>query len=864
MTICLQREREVRQALFLPEFVVQSKAPGMCVRKWLKCMTHIRWRVLFLVVVVLALAARSAAGGHASVAAQTTPTPPTSLGVQAFLEQQPGVLKSYSDEGETAAAIIEGQSLYYGISPYLHLALLETTSNLLSDPNPPAEVLRQPYGSHGPEGFAAQIAWASRALRAGYGPYDAPPTLRFDDDTTVTLTLDQAPEGVAVQRFLAEGRTRTAWYALTDRFAQVFQDYFNNELPEIAPTDPSGKVLEIPTSGFLQCPWPMGVRVVHLAYFDHAYPTVDSGADGNSTVVTYAGSSDVQYNSHDGHDYVFPDNPIGSPILAAAPGIGYARIDSHGKGIVILHAGGYETVYWHLNSFAPKFRNVVNSSQGVWVESGEVMGTSGKTGFSYGTPHLHFEVRHYGRQVDPYGWHGEGADPCTGYAACEDRGWLWHGDLYGTYDFTPPDHVNPEDGRLQTTATVDETPPLATVAVNPPDDLLLAAHFDGHLLQTVGQGQPAQSGVASFDAGRYDRALSLSGESGVSYPTAGNMNPEAGTLSVWVHVPEEYPQNSIGRHYVLAASASPYDSEHGYPGTFALRRDGAAEGGEPRWNFWTTAANGEAGRDDLTAPDTLYPGWHHLALTWEAASESKALYINGSKVAATRGITLPMDIGPALNIGRFNRKGTQSGIMVDDLAIFGRVLPERDIAALASSRAALPTSTTALHEVAVLLDTNASDEGGVIVAMQPGVNGVFDDPRPYEEQVRWSLPPIEGEHTLAVRYFDRASNRQTVTQTVRLSLPPRGDVAMVASDDIGATVAISATDSHVPIAMQVSQWDDFRDAEWESVRPYRFHVWREDAPQRLVVRFQDGAGDVSEPLVLVGREPWVYLPRVER
>ncbi len=833
-------------------------------------MSHRGWRVrllvLVVVVVALSLGDGPAARVRAGFGAQTSPppTPHTSLGVQAFLEQQPGVLKGYSEGGETAAAIIEGQSLYYGISPYLHLALLETTSNLLSDPNPPDAVLRQPYGPHGPAGFAAQIAWSSRELRAGYGPYDTPPTLHFADDASVTLTLDQAPEGVAVQRFLAHERTRAEWYALNDRFGQVFQDYFDNELPEIAPTDPSGKVLEIPTSGFLQSPWPMGVRVVHLAYFDHAYPTVDSGSDGNSVVVTYAGSSEVQYNGHDGHDYVFPDNPIGSPILAAAPGIGYARIDSHGKGIVILHAGGYETVYWHLNSFAPKFRNVVNSSQGVWVEGGEVMGTSGKTGFSYGTPHLHFEVRHYGRQVDPYGWHGEGPDPCAEYAACEDRGWLWHSDLYGTYDFTPPDHVHPEDGRLQSAAVVDETPPLGTVAVNPPDDLLLAAHFDGHLLQTVGQGQPVQRGVASFAAGRYDRALHLSGESGVAYPTAGNVTPDVGTLSVWVQVPEAYPQNSIGRHYVLAASASPYNSEGGYPGTFALRREGGADDGGPRWNFWTTAANGAAGRDDLTTPDTLYPGWHHMALTWEVASGSKALYINGSKVAATRGITLPLDIGPVLNIGRFNDKGTQSGILVDDLAIFGQVLPERDIVALANSRDALTTGETGLRQTAVTLDTNASDAGGVIVAMQPGLDGVFDDPQPYAEQVDWNLPPVEGEHTLAVRYFDRASNRQTVTQTVSLSLPPRGAVALVASDDVGATVAISVTDVHTPVVMQVSQWDDFRDAEWAEVRPYLFHVWREDVPRRLVVRFRDAAGDVSEPRVLVAWSPRVYLPRVER
>ncbi len=371
----------------------------------------------------------------------------TTLGVQAFLDQQPGQLKRHSDSGRRAAVVIEGSCLDYGISPYLHLALLETVSHLLSDPNPRPGTLNHPYGSAGPFGFAAQIDWASRELRAGLGPYDQPPTLKFTDGVTITLTLDQAPEGVAVQRFLAIGHTSAEWYDLVTQFGQVFEDYFDNQLPEFAPSPPEDKPWDAPTSGFLQCPWPVGVRVVHLAYFDHAYPTVDAGSDGNEVVVTYVGPARVQYNSHDGHDYVFPDHPIGTPILAAAPGIAYARTH-RGNGVVVLHPGGYETVYWHLNHFAPRLREVIDHSRGIWVDVGEVLGTSGTSGFTYGTPHLHFEVRYQGKQVDPYGWYGSGPDPCEKYAACEDRGWLWHRNLHGLYDFTPPEGVPDGTGRV--------------------------------------------------------------------------------------------------------------------------------------------------------------------------------------------------------------------------------------------------------------------------------------------------------------------------------------------------------------------------------------------------------------------------------
>ncbi|NTW97749.1 MAG: peptidase M23, partial [Oscillochloris sp.] len=141
-----------------------------------------------------------------------------SLGVQEFLSQQPGPLKAYREGGRSAAAIIEGNSLYYGLSPRLHLALLEATAGLLSDPAPPDAALRQPFGPVGPDGFAAQIEWASRELRAGLGPYARPPIVRFTDGTTFTLTLDQAPEGVAVQRFLAQGRSAGQWRAAVDAF----------------------------------------------------------------------------------------------------------------------------------------------------------------------------------------------------------------------------------------------------------------------------------------------------------------------------------------------------------------------------------------------------------------------------------------------------------------------------------------------------------------------------------------------------------------------------------------------------------------------------------------------------------------------
>lgn len=469
------------------------------------------------------------------------------LGVQEFLDHQPGPLKNYTENGLSAATIIENNSHYYALSPRLHLVTIETVSKLLSQ-NASPEQIHHPFGEAGPDGFTAQIEWFSREIRAGLGPYDEPPVLHFTDKITRELDITQHPEIVAIQRFLAIDRDFTDWLRLKKRFTRVFEYYFESQLPDlhshVDETDPPTPTTTTPAptpeqpgasarwsdtrNGFLHLPWPAGTRVFHLAYFDHVYPTVDSGPDGDSSVVTYKGIANVQYSSHDGHDYSFPDQLIGTPILAAAPGRAYA-LSYPGNGVVIEHHDGYETVYWHLNSFDDRFSGLVDSGRGIWVNTGDVLGTSGMSGFTIGTPHLHFEVRHYGKQVDPYGWYGSGPDPCVRYAGCEYSVWLWHPSLIGSYDFTPPEPGNHDEGidkddqemnppseagsvetpeasalpqeyHYQTTSEAplqgneaatcvtadygtddhrpDENPPVGTLSINPRDDVLLHVHLD--------------------------------------------------------------------------------------------------------------------------------------------------------------------------------------------------------------------------------------------------------------------------------------------------------------------------------------------------------------------------------------------------
>lgn len=98
---------------------------------------------------------------------------------------------------------------------------------------------------------------------------------------------------------------------------------------------------------------------------------------------------------HTGIDFA---TPVGNNVKAAASGrvisaSGFGWNGGYGKTIVISHGNGRTTRYAHLS------RIYVYSGQ--WVSQGEAIGASGNTGNSTG-PHLHFEVRIFGRAVNPF------------------------------------------------------------------------------------------------------------------------------------------------------------------------------------------------------------------------------------------------------------------------------------------------------------------------------------------------------------------------------------------------------------------------------------------------------------------------------
>lgn len=102
----------------------------------------------------------------------------------------------------------------------------------------------------------------------------------------------------------------------------------------------------------------------------------------------------VTQNSHDGHTAIDFGVPIGTRVRSTMAGkVAYAGWNTEGYGnLVIVENGPYKTYYAHLSS--------VPVSIGQGIKEGEVIGFSGNTGNSTG-PHLHYEIRKNGVQIDP-------------------------------------------------------------------------------------------------------------------------------------------------------------------------------------------------------------------------------------------------------------------------------------------------------------------------------------------------------------------------------------------------------------------------------------------------------------------------------
>lgn len=88
--------------------------------------------------------------------------------------------------------------------------------------------------------------------------------------------------------------------------------------------------------------------------------------------------------------------PRGTPIYATADGVVEWASKHHnsglGKMVKLVHNYGFSTIYGHMDQIDVRVGN--------YVKRGQLLGHSGNTGAST-APHLHYEVRHLNRRLDP-------------------------------------------------------------------------------------------------------------------------------------------------------------------------------------------------------------------------------------------------------------------------------------------------------------------------------------------------------------------------------------------------------------------------------------------------------------------------------
>lgn len=176
-------------------------------------------------------------------------------------------------------------------------------------------------------------------------------------------------------QLLLETKSKESNYKkiLADKFAR--RDAFKKELLEFESQlkfeiDPS----RLPSAGSRVLSWPLDVIKITQYFGNTAF------ARANPQVYSGLGHNGIDFRASIG-------TPVKSALKGKVRGIGntdtVCRGGSYGKWVLIDHDNGLSTLYAHFS--------LIKVGEGDYVETGQVIGYSGDTGYATG-PHLHFTV----------------------------------------------------------------------------------------------------------------------------------------------------------------------------------------------------------------------------------------------------------------------------------------------------------------------------------------------------------------------------------------------------------------------------------------------------------------------------------------
>ena len=183
----------------------------------------------------------------------------------------------------------------------------------------------------------------------------------------------------------------------------------------------------------------------------------------------------------------------------------------------------------------------------------------------------------------------------------------------------------------------------------PDEHTLLMLHFDGYYAGT--QDEPGTAHGTSFAEGRYGQGVLIDNADTLTYTTAGNLNPEAGTIEFWVR--PDWDGDDGQMHIFFETAPADYGIQIG--------KDGV---GNLQFIIWTPTGVQGVGRSLL---DWQAGEWHHLAAVWDTSG--MAVFIDGQEADSNQAATPPKAIGATLFVGASPDLGWQADAAIDELRI---------------------------------------------------------------------------------------------------------------------------------------------------------------------------------------------------
>lgn len=141
-------------------------------------------------------------------------------------------------------------------------------------------------------------------------------------------------------------------------------------------------------------------RVLISNLFNHTQTPIEAGWSVRKTQVRDFRGGTLTYDSHNGTDFAIP---VGTPVLAAAPGqvvLVHSEFNRGGLKIYIDHGDGLMTCSAHLARALVRVGDVVQRGQPVALSG--YSGLDAALTFPWGIPHVHYNVWLNGEPVDPF------------------------------------------------------------------------------------------------------------------------------------------------------------------------------------------------------------------------------------------------------------------------------------------------------------------------------------------------------------------------------------------------------------------------------------------------------------------------------